>query len=76
MGGSSKKEKKPQINHGDRQQETAKEIIKKCKAFIFPFIRRSLGCMLKGSDIKNVQVQTTLMNEKTAKNGVTGTANE
>lgn len=34
------------IKHGDRQRETAKEIITKCIAFIFPFIRRSLCCWL------------------------------
>lgn len=48
----------------ERQQ---KEIITKCKAFIFPFIRSRLCCSLKGVDIKNVHAQTTLMNEKTAK---------
>lgn len=34
------------IKHGDRQRETAKEIITKCIVFIFPFIRRSLCCWL------------------------------
>lgn len=41
-----------EIKHGDRQQETAKQITAKCKAFIFPFIRRSLCCWLKGAGLK------------------------
>lgn len=50
-----------------RQQETAKEIMTKCKAFIFSIDQKESVLQVKGVDIKIVHTQTPLMNEKRAK---------